>query len=183
LQIRIKILNLQGFKFKLNYFTVQNNIPTLKKLNMAGINKVILLGNIGKDPEIRTFDNGKKKANFSLATSESYRDKEGNKIDKTEWHNIVFWGPVVDVIEKYVKKGKQLYVEGKIATRSFEKDGQTRYITEIEGQNLTLIGSGGGNNENQNNSNNNTSSQNSQDSKEEYVPPVIENQADDDLPF
>ncbi|GAB4127387.1 MAG: single-stranded DNA-binding protein [Raineya sp.] len=149
---------------------------------MAGVNKVILVGNVGKDPDIISFENGKK-ATFSLATSEKYKDKEGKSVEKTEWHNIVFWGPVVDVIEKYVKKGKQVYIEGKLASRSYEKDGQTRYITEVVGQNLTLLGGsmgGGGSTHNES-----TSSQHTHSSTEEapYVPPTIESSPSDDLPF
>lgn len=148
---------------------------------MAGVNKVILVGNVGKDPDIVSFENNKK-ATFSLATSEKYKDKEGKSVEKTEWHNIVFWGAVVDVIEKYVKKGKQVYVEGKLASRSYEKDGQTRYITEIIGQNLTLLGgfmSGGGGSHHEN------TSQHTQNNNEDtsYVPPTIESSPSDDLPF
>lgn len=110
---------------------------------MAGVNKVILLGNVGKDPEVKVFDSGSKKASFSLATSETFKDKNGDRQEKVEWHNIVFWGKVVDVIEKYVKKGGQLYIEGRIATRSYDdKDGVKRYVTEIEGSSLTLLGGG-----------------------------------------
>jgi len=76
---------------------------------MAGINKAILVGNLGKDPEVRAIEGGRKVANFSLATTESYKDKNGERVDSTEWHNIVFWGPIVDVIEKYLKKGSQVY--------------------------------------------------------------------------
>jgi|JI8StandDraft_2_1071088.scaffolds.fasta_scaffold00695_2 single-strand DNA-binding protein len=144
---------------------------------MAGVNKVILVGNVGKDPDIITFESGKK-ATFSLATSEKYRDKEGKSTEKTEWHNIVFWGPVVDVIEKYVKKGKQVYVEGKLSSRSYEKDGQTRYITEVVGQNLTLLGGsmgGGGHTEHHNQSNHTDETP--------YIPPTIESTPSDDLPF
>jgi len=147
---------------------------------MAGVNKVILVGNVGKDPVIISFDSGKK-ATFSLATSEKYKDREGKPVEKTEWHNIVFWGPVVDVIEKYVKKGKQVYIEGKLASRSYEKDGQTRYITEVVGQNLTLLGgSMGGSTQNEG-----ISSQHIQSNNEEasYVPPTIESTPSDDLPF
>ena len=108
---------------------------------MAGVNKVILLGNLGKDPEIRVIEGGRKVASFSLATTESYKDKDGNKVDNTEWHNVQFWGPQADVIEKYVKKGNPLYVEGKIRSRSYDdKDGIKRYITEIIGQNFSLLG-------------------------------------------
>jgi single-strand DNA-binding protein len=108
---------------------------------MAGINKVILVGNLGKDPEIRAIDGGRKVATFSLATTESYKDKKGERVDKTEWHNIVFWGPIADVIEKYLKKGSQIYLEGKITNRSYEdKEGVKKYITEIVGQNMTMLG-------------------------------------------
>ncbi|MDX1903061.1 MAG: single-stranded DNA-binding protein [Thermonemataceae bacterium] len=142
---------------------------------MAGVNKVILIGNVGKDPDVITFENGRK-ATFSLATSEKYKDREGKPIEKTEWHNIVFWGPVVDVIEKYVKKGKQVFVEGKLASRSYEKDGQTRYITEVIGQNLTLLGGslGGGNSE---------SISHQQQDDTPYTPSPVDNTPDDDLPF
>ncbi|MDB5271715.1 MAG: ssb [Chitinophagaceae bacterium] len=108
---------------------------------MAGVNKVILLGNLGKDPEVRAIDNGRKVARFTLATTESYRNQQGERVDQTEWHNVVFWGPVTDVIEKYLKKGNQVYIEGKISNRSYDdKDGVKKYITEIVGQNLTLVG-------------------------------------------
>jgi len=147
---------------------------------MAGVNKVILVGNVGKDPDIISFENGKK-ATFSLATSEKYKDREGKPVEKTEWHNIVFWGPVVDVIEKYVKKGKQVYVEGKLASRSYEKDGQTRYITEVIGQNLTLLGgSMGGGAQNENIP---SHTQGSHSEETPYVPPTIESTPSDDLPF
>lgn len=118
---------------------------------MAGVNKVILVGNLGKDPEIKTFESGTKKASFSLATAESYKDKNGEKKENTEWHNIVFWGNLVDVIDKYLKKGNQVYIEGKITSRSYDdKDGNKKYITEIVGTSLVMLGSkpsGGNNNE------------------------------------
>src|SRR4051812_24328099 len=108
---------------------------------MAGINKVILVGNLGKDPEIRSIENGRKVSNFTLATTESYKDKNGERVDQTEWHNVVFWGPIADVIERYLKKGSQIYVEGKIRTRSYEdKDGVKKYITEILGDKMTMLG-------------------------------------------
>jgi len=109
---------------------------------MAGVNKVILLGNLGKDPEVRVFDSGAKKASFTLATSEAYIDKAGVRQDRVEWHNVIFWGKIAEVIEKYLKKGSQIYVEGRIASRSYDdKDGVKRYITEIEGQTMTMVGS------------------------------------------
>ena len=107
---------------------------------MAGINKVILIGNLGRDPEIHTFDNGVKKASFSLATSESYKNKEGNRVDQTEWHNIVLWRGLAEIAEKYLNKGGQIYLEGKIRTRSYETDGIKKYVTEIFGDNMTMLG-------------------------------------------
>lgn len=107
---------------------------------MAGINRVILVGNLGKDPEIMTFENGVKKASFSLATTESYKNKEGAKVDQTEWHNIVVWRGLAEVAEKYLRKGSQIYLEGKIKTRSYEQDGTKKYITEIYGDNFTMLG-------------------------------------------
>jgi single-strand DNA-binding protein len=97
------------------------------------INKVTLLGNVGKDPEIRTFQNGGRVASFSLATSESWKDKtSGEKKTATEWHNIVVKNEgLVGIVEKYVKKGAKLHIEGKLETRTYDKDGSKRYITEI----------------------------------------------------
>lgn len=108
---------------------------------MAGVNKVILIGNLGRDPEIRQLESGAKVATFSLATTESYKNKEGNKIEQTEWHNIVLWRGLAEVAEKYLKKGNTIYVEGKIRTRSWDdKEGNKRYTTEIVGDNMTMIG-------------------------------------------
>lgn len=96
------------------------------------VNKVILVGNVGKDPEVRQLTNDSQVANFSLATSETYKNKNGEKVTQTEWHNITAFGKLVDIIEMFVKKGSQLYLEGKIKTRSWDdKDGNKRYTTEI----------------------------------------------------
>lgn len=96
------------------------------------INKVILVGNVGKDPVVRYFDKGVAKATFPLATSEQYTNQQGETITTTEWHNIVMWRSLAEVVEKSVKKGSQLYVVGKIKTRSYvDKDGNNKYITEI----------------------------------------------------
>jgi single-strand DNA-binding protein len=106
------------------------------------INKVILVGNVGKDPEIRHLDSGVAVATFSLATSETYIAKNGDKVTSTEWHNIVLWRGLAEIAEKYVRKGKQLYIEGRIRTRTYEdKDGQKKYITEINGDVMKLLGS------------------------------------------
>lgn len=107
---------------------------------MAGINKVILIGNLGRDPEVMTFDNGVKKASFSLATTESYKNKEGNRVDQTEWHNIILWRKMAEIAEKFLHKGSQIYLEGKIKTRSYEQDGVKKYVTEIYGDNFTMLG-------------------------------------------
>ncbi len=108
---------------------------------MAGVNKVILVGNLGRDPEIRTLESGVKVATFSIATSESFKDREGNKQDRTEWHNIVLWRGLAEVAERYLHKGNTIYVEGKLQTRSWDdKEGNKRYTTEIVGQNMTMLG-------------------------------------------
>lgn len=105
------------------------------------VNKVILVGNVGKDPEVRHIDSGVAVANFSLATSESYTAKNGEKVTTTEWHNIVMWRGLAEIAEKYVKKGKQLYIEGKLRTRSWDdKDGNKRYTTEVVADNMMLLG-------------------------------------------
>lgn len=105
------------------------------------INKAILVGNVGNDPEVRHLEAGTPVANFSLATSESYKNREGEKITQTEWHNIVVWRGLAEVVEKYVKKGQQLYIEGRIRTRSWEdKDGNKRYTTEIVADSLQMLG-------------------------------------------
>jgi single-strand DNA-binding protein len=108
---------------------------------MAGVNKVILIGRLGKDPEIRNFENGGMIANFSMATSETYKDRTtGEKKEITDWHNVVARIPQqAEIIQKYVKKGDMLYVEGKLRTRSWEKDGQTRYTTEVIIDNFTML--------------------------------------------
>ena len=108
---------------------------------MAGINKVILVGNVGKDPEVRYLEGGTAVAKFSLATSESYTNKEGTRVDQTEWHNIVLWRKLAEIAEKFVRKGSQIYIEGKIKSRSWEdKEGNKRYTTEIIGDSMTLLG-------------------------------------------
>jgi len=106
------------------------------------VNKIILLGNVGKDPEVRYFDNGGAVANFTLATTEKgYTATNGTQVpDRTEWHNIVLWRGLAEIAEKYVKKGSKLYIEGKIRTRSYDDTaGNKRYITEIWGDNMELL--------------------------------------------
>lgn len=110
------------------------------------VNKVILVGNVGKDPEVRYLDNGVAVCNFSLATSESYNNKSGEKVTQTEWHNIVLWRKLAEIAETYVKKGMQIYIEGQIRTRTWEdKDGVKRYTTEIFGNSMQMLGRKGDN--------------------------------------
>lgn len=105
------------------------------------MNKVILIGRVGKDPEVRTIDNGNTVANFSIATSESYKDKTtGEKKEVTEWHNVVLWGKIAEIAQQYVKKGDLISIVGKNRTRSWEKDGVTRYTTEVLGDELRMLG-------------------------------------------
>ena len=110
------------------------------------LNKVMLIGNVGKDPEVRYLEGnagaaGRKVANFTLATSERYKDRSGELRENTEWHNIVVWGQPADVVERFVKKGTQLYIEGRITTRSWtDQTGAKRYTTEIRADSLQLLG-------------------------------------------
>jgi single-strand DNA-binding protein len=107
---------------------------------MAGVNKVILVGNLGKDPEMRRLDGGVARVSFSLATTEYYKDKEGNRIEQTEWHNIVLWRAVAENAERLLKKGYTIYLEGKLQTRKWQdKEGQTRNTTEIIGESFQLV--------------------------------------------
>lgn len=107
---------------------------------MAGVNKVILIGNLGKDPEIRYLEGNLAKVKFSLATSEHYKDKNGNKVEHTEWHHIVLWGGLAESAEKILKKGMQIYLEGKIQTRDWnDKQGVKKNITEIIVESYQLL--------------------------------------------
>jgi single-strand DNA-binding protein len=113
---------------------------------MASVNKVILVGNLGRDPEVRFMPNGEAVCNFSIATTENWKDKSGVKQEKTEWHNIVMYRKLAEIAGEYLKKGRPVYIEGRLQTRKWEKDGVTRYTTEIIGDNMQMLGSkdGGG---------------------------------------
>lgn len=118
---------------------------------MAGVNKVILVGNLGKDPELRYFEGNIAKVSFSLATSDYYKDKKGNRVEQTEWHNIVMWRATAENAEKILKKGMQIYLEGKLQTRQWnDKDGNKKNITEVVAENFILLqkreNTGGSNN-------------------------------------
>lgn len=112
---------------------------------MAGLNKVQLIGNLGRDCELRYTPGGVAVATLNLATTETWNDKSGQKQERTEWHRIVIWGKQAENLQEYLVKGKQIYVEGKIQTRQWEdKDGQKRYTTEIRSDRVMLLGSKGG---------------------------------------
>ena len=148
------------------------------------VNKVILVGNVGKDPEVRHLDSGVAVANFPLATSESYTAKNGDRVTTTEWHNIVLWRGLAEVAEKYVTKGRQLYIEGRIRTRSYDdKEGNKKYITEIYGDVMQMLGNKA---DNQSSSNQENVAQNNEVSTTTPIvnePEVNEPEGDDDLPF
>ena len=110
---------------------------------MAGVNKVILLGNLGRDPELRYTQSGQAVANFTLATSENWNDKSGERVEKTEWHRVVVWGKVAELCSQYLSKGRSVYLEGRIQTREWEdKEGQKRFTTEVNAQTVQFLGSG-----------------------------------------
>jgi single-strand DNA-binding protein len=144
---------------------------------MSGVNKVILVGRLGKDPEVRNFENGGSLTNFTMATSETYKDKiTGEKKEITEWHNIVLRKGLAEVAAKYLHKGDMIYLEGKLRTRSWEKEGVTRYTTEIIGDNMTMLStqrSGAGN----------TSGNMERSSTPSYSNTEVPGNSTDDLPF
>jgi len=108
---------------------------------MAGVNKVILIGNLGSDPEIRHLSNGSVVANFNIATSESYNNKNGERVTQTEWHRIELWDGLAKVAEQYLKKGQSVYIEGKLKTENWQdSDGNNRTTTRIRGLNMTMLG-------------------------------------------
>lgn len=147
------------------------------------VNKVILIGNVGRDPEIKYFDNDNVKANFSMATSErGFTAANGTQVpERTEWHNIVCWRGLAQVVEKFVKKGTQVYIEGKIRSRSYDdQNGVKRYITEIYADNMELLSRRGGSLENDGD---NYSSSKANDSKPNQVDTNIDDSGADDLPF
>jgi single-strand DNA-binding protein len=107
---------------------------------MSGVNKVILIGNLGRDPELRYLEGNIARLSFSLATTEVYKDKAGNRVDHTEWHNVVLWRNLAENAEKLLKKGTQVYIEGKLQTRQWnDKEGQKKSVTEIVGENFVVL--------------------------------------------
>lgn len=109
---------------------------------MSGVNRVTLLGHLGKDPEVKNLENDKMRVVFTLATNETHRNKDGEKNTRTEWHNVVLWTPLAEIAADNLSKGRQIYLEGRITTRSYvDKENQKKSITEIVGQNMVLLGS------------------------------------------
>lgn len=105
-------------------------------------NSVQLIGRLGKDPEVRSFENGRKVANFSIATTDTYKNQKGEKVQDTQWHNLVIWGKLADIAEKYLKKGNEIAVEGKLVHRVYETSkGEKKYVTEINVNDLVMLGS------------------------------------------
>ena len=154
-------------------------VSLLNNFIMSGVNKVILVGRLGKDPEVRNLDNGATVANFTVATSESYKDKTtGEKKEITEWHNVVLWRGLAEVAQKYLHKGDMVYVEGKLRTRSWEKEGVTRYTTEVIADNMTMLSTKGGSGSG--NSGYSSAETSSADNYRAHAP--VDNSTDD-LPF
>lgn len=144
---------------------------------MSGINKVILVGHLGKDPEVRHLENNVSVASFPLATSETFT-KDGQRVEQTEWHNIVMWRGLADIAAKYLHKGKLVYIEGKLRTRNYEdKEGIKRYTTEVVAENFTMLGRKSDFTNNGPSDSNDTSTKNDSGSVD-----FTENE-EDDLPF
>jgi single-strand DNA-binding protein len=137
------------------------------------LNKVQLIGNLGKDPELKYTPSGVAVATFSIATSESWKDTDGNQQEKTEWHNIVAWRKLAEICGEYLKKGKKVYLEGKLQTRNYEKDGIKRYVTEIVADQLIMLDGGGAG----------KGSSSGSSSASESAPMHADVPKDDDLPF
>lgn len=149
---------------------------------MSGVNKVILVGHLGKDPEVRVFESGQRKVTFTLATSEYYKDKDGNRVQITDWHNIVCWRNLAENAERYLTKGKLIYLEGKIKTRSWEDNGVKKYFTEIEANTFNILSA---RNEDEDKP---TATKVEPTQSVQPAPPVIETSSEtelvtDDLPF
>ena len=149
---------------------------------MAGVNKVIILGRLGADPDLRSSPSGVTSCNLSIATSQNWTDKSsGEKKEKTEWHRVVFFGRSAEIIDQYVKKGQELYVEGSLSTSKYEKDGIERYTTNIIGSSLNFI-SGSGSTANSSNSQQFNDDIN-QDTNNNTSDKVAKDEFDDDIPF
>ena len=149
-----------------------------------GVNKVILVGNLGNDPEVRYMPNGNAVANVSLATSETWKDKStGEQQEKTEWHRVVFFNRLAEIVEQYVKKGTKLYVEGRLQTRSWEQDGVKRYSTEVVANEMQMLDSRGGVSQDFSGSQVDAAPASQSSQQQAAAPPQNFDNFDDDIPF
>lgn len=144
---------------------------------MGSVNKVIVVGNLGKDPEVRQTGGGRAVCNFSVACSERFKDRDGNQQEKTEWVRIVAWGPLADNCGKYLARGRQVYVEGSLQTRSWEKDGVTHYQTEVVARDVVFLGPKDGGSGQQ------APTQRQDRRQQQEQDPFAEGVSDDDIPF
>jgi len=150
---------------------------------MRGLNKVMLIGRLGRDPEMVYLESGTVKASFPIATNEVYKDREGNRVEKTDWHNIVMWRGLAQIAEKYLKKASLVYIEGKLKTRSWQdQNGNKRYITEVEATDLQMLESRNSNYVNNGNDPMGGEKDSAQAEKKTPVAPVA-NTTEEDLPF
>lgn len=147
------------------------------------VNKVILVGNVGNDPEVKHLDQDVKVAKFRMATSESYKAKNGERVTSTEWHNIVLWRGLAGVVEQYVKKGSRLFIEGKLTHRQYEKDGETKFFTEIVANNMVMLDSKEQNKNDKESRDESYQSGSSSDFAAASEPEPEDQGGDDDLPF
>lgn len=153
---------------------------------MASYNKITLIGNLGRDPEVRSISSERKVADFSVAVTDAYTDRNGQRQEKTEWFRVSFWNQKADVVEKYLKKGNPVYVEGRLSVRTYtDKEGKERYSLEVLGQELTLLGSRPNEGEGGSNANNFANSHHSSESmiREKDAPAITSGGDDDELPF
>jgi len=148
---------------------------------MRGLNKVMLIGRLGRDPEMVYLESGTVKASFPIATNEVYKDRDGNRVEKTDWHNIVMWRGLAQVAERFLKKGTLVYVEGKLKTRSWQdQNGSKRYITEVEAVDMQMLESNRSNNNGQSNSDKVSDPMNQ---KKNPTPVANSSGGKEDLPF
>ena len=152
---------------------------------MSTLNKVMLIGNLGDDVKMHYFEGGNCVGRFPIATSETYTSKQtGERVTNTEWHNIVLWSPLAELAEKYLKKGSQVFIEGKITTRNYDdKDSITRYITEVVGREMTFLGGGASQTSNPQEATSATSSETNAGTTETAGAPSVASNDTDDLPF
>ena len=150
-----------------------------------GVNKVILIGNLGQDPEVKYMPNGNAVANITVATSESWKDKNtGEQVDKTEWHRVVFFRRLAEIVGEYLKKGSKIYIEGKLQTRKWQdKNGKDNWTTEIIASEMQMLDSRGGGSSDFNQNQGDSGSQQQQSAPSQAAPAPANNDFDDDIPF